>query len=67
MADSWEKNCIWVVELVEDLHSQIGRARIWEKLPQWIDFGTCCLILSCSLWEIQLTYDYCRGMMNIDK
>ena len=28
----------------------------WEVLPQLMSFGTCCLILSCSLWEVQSTY-----------
>ena len=41
---------------MEDLHQRAGSKRFWEKEHERIDLGTCCLILSCSLWEVRPTY-----------
>ena len=54
MAESEARD--WVLVWVEDLHRRTGSKRFWEEEQEWIDLGTCCLILSCSLWEIRPTY-----------
>ena len=40
----------WVLVWVEDLHRWAGSKHFREEEQEWIDLGTCCLILSCSLW-----------------
>ena len=44
------------MSLVEDLHRRAGSKRFWEEEQERIDLGTCCLILSCSLWDVRPTY-----------
>ena len=46
----------WVLVCVEDLHRRAGNKRFWEDEQERIDLGTCCVILSCSLWEVRPTY-----------
>ena len=50
MAESEARD--WVLVWAEDLHRRAGSKRFWEKEQERIDLGTCCLILSCSLWEV---------------
>ena len=53
---------------MEDLHRRGGSKRFWEEEQEHIDFGKCCLILSCSLWEVRPTvYSDCHSGMRIDK
>ena len=54
MAESEARD--WVLVWVEDLHRRAGSKRFWEEEQERIDLGTSCLILSCSLWEVRLTY-----------
>ena len=54
MAESEARD--WVLVWVEDLHRRAGSKRFWEEEQERIDLGTCCLILSCSLWEVRPTY-----------
>ena len=42
------------IGVVKDLHQRTGRKRFWEEEQERLDLGMCCLILSCSLWEVQL-------------
>ena len=49
MAESEARD--WVLVWVEDLHRRAGSKRFWEEEQERIDLGTCCLILSCSLWS----------------
>ena len=46
----------WVLVWVEDLHRRAGGKRFWEKEQKRIDLMTCCLILSCRLWEVRPMY-----------
>ena len=46
----------WVLVWVEDLHRRAESKRLWEEEQERIDLGTCCLILSCSIWEVRPTY-----------
>ena len=48
MAESEARD--WVLVWVEDLHRRAGSKRFWKEKQERIDLGTCCLILSCSLW-----------------
>ena len=45
----------WVLVWVEDLHRRAESNRFWEEQER-IDLGTCCLILSCSVWKVRTTY-----------
>jgi len=55
IAESQDKD--WFVGIwVEDLHSHFGWMRVWKHAAFLIDFGVSCLILSCSLWEVQPTF-----------
>ena len=56
----------WVLVWEEDLHRRVGSKRFWEEEQERIDLGTCCLILSCSVWEEGPTY-HCHSGMKIDK
>ena len=64
MAESEARD--WVLVWVGDLHRQAGTKRFWEEEQERIDLGTCCLILSCSLWEVRSTYRLSQ-CMRIDK
>ena len=55
----------WVLVWVEDLHRRASK-RFWEEEQERIDLGTCCLILSGSLWEVRLHTD-CHSGMRIDQ
>ena len=46
----------WVLVWVEDLHRWTGSKRFWEEEREQKDLETCCLILSCSLWEVRHAY-----------
>ena len=39
---------------VEDLHPQAESMCFWEEEPEQIDLGTCCIILSYSLWKADI-------------
>ena len=52
MPESEARVLVWV----EDMHQRAESKRFWEEEQQWIDLRTCCLILSCSLWEVWPTY-----------
>ena len=54
MAESEARD--WVFGWVEDLHRRAGSKRFWEEEQERIDLGTCCLILSRSLWQVRLSY-----------
>ena len=54
MAESEARD--WVLGCVEDLQWRAGSMRFWKEAQEWIDFGTCCLILSCSVWEVRPKY-----------
>ena len=54
MAESEARD--WVLVWVEDLHRRAGGKRFWEEEQKRIDLGTCCLILSCRLWEVRPMY-----------
>jgi len=46
----------WVVgNWVDNLQSRFGWLRVWEHAAFLIDLKMCCLILSCSLWEVRPT------------
>ena len=65
MAESEARD--WVLVWVEDLHRRAGSKRFWEEEQERIDLGTCCLILSCSFWEVRPIRTGCHGGMRIDK
>ena len=54
MAESEARD--WVLVWVVDLLRQVGSKRFWEVEQERINLGTCCLIISYSLWEVRTTY-----------
>ena len=46
----------WILVWVEGLHRRAGSKRFLEEEQEQIDLGTCCLILSFSVWEVLPTY-----------
>ena len=37
----------WVLVRVEDLHQQAESKRFWKEEQEWVDLGTCCLVVFC--------------------
>ena len=56
----------WVLVWAEDLHRRAGSKRFWEEEQERIDLGTCCLILSSSLWKVRPTCDCHSGTTDTD-
>ena len=53
MAESEARDCVLV--WVKDLLRLAGSKHLWEEDQEPIDLGTNCLVLSCSLREVQPT------------